>query len=122
MLATLKEGRSLLGGGNALAAKPAELVANEPDKVLAFMRGDLIFVFNFNATRSYEGYGILVPPASDWQHVLDTDEPRFGGQGRIQPGAVYAPALVHDVARNEIVQQIKLYLPARTAIVLKRMV
>ena len=122
MLATLKEGRSLLGGGGALAARPAKLVANEPDKVLAFMRGDLLFVFNFNATQSFEGYGILVPPAHDWQHVLDTDGPRFGGQGRIQPGAVYAPILVHDAARNEIIQQIKLYLPARTATVLRYLV
>ena len=93
-------------------------MANEADKVLAFLRGNLLFVFNFNATRSYEGYGVLVPPAHDWRHVLDTDEPRFGGQGRIQPGAVYAPALVHDDVRNEIIQQIKLYLPARTAMVL----
>ena len=120
MLATLKGGRSLLGGGNALAAKPAELVANEPDKVLAFMRGSLLFVFNFSPTRSYEGYGVIVPPVRSWRHLLDTDEPRFGGQGRVAPGATYAPESVRDAARNEIVQQIKLYLPARTAIVLGR--
>ena len=97
-----------------------KLLANEPDKVLAFLRGDLLFVFNFNPTRSFTDYGILVPPASKWRHLFDTDEARFGGQGRIQAGAVYEPALVHDSNRNELVQQIKLYLPARTATVLKR--
>ena len=97
---------------------PVRLAANEPDKVLAFLRGELIFVFNFNPTRSYEGYGVTVPPASSWRHLLDTDEPRFGGQGRIRHGAVYEPALVR--ACGEIVQQIRLYLPARTALVLKR--
>ena len=94
------------------------LVANEPDKVLAFLRGDRLFVFNFNAERSFEGYGVTVPPASAWRHLLDTDEPRFGGQGRIAAGAEYEPVLVN--ARDEIVQQIRLYLPARTAVVLAR--
>jgi len=100
-----------------MLALPTKLVANEPDKVLAFLRGNLLFVFNFNPTQSFTDYGVLVPPASDWKHLFDTDEPRFGGQGRVQPGAVYAPTLVE--CRGEIVQQIKLYVPARTAIVLK---
>ena len=118
MLGCLKSGRALFGKGGIFSATPAKLVANEPDKVLAYVRGDLVFVFNFNPTRSFTDYGVMVPPGSDWEHLFDTDEPRFGGQGRIQPGAVYAPALVPD--RSELVQQIKLYLPARTAIVLKR--
>ena len=99
-----------------------KLAANEPDKVLAFLRGDLLFAFNFNPTQSFTDYGILVPPASKWRHLFDTDEVRFGGQGRVQAGAVYEPALVHDSNRNELVQQIRLYLPARTAVVLKRVI
>ena len=92
------------------------LVANEPDKVLAFKRGKYLFAFNFNPTKSFEGYGILVPPATEWKHLFDTDEVRFGGQGRIGRGAKYGPALVPW--RDELVQQIRLYLPARTAVVL----
>ena len=88
--------------------------------MLAFVRGSLLFVFNFHPTRSYTDYGILVPPASDWRHLFDTDEPRFGGQGRLCPGFTYAPSLVLDERRRELVQQIRLYLPARTAIVLGR--
>ena len=99
-----------------------KLLANEPDKVLAFVRGDLLFAFNFNPTQSFTDYGILVPPASKWRHLFDTDEVRFGGQGRIQAGAVYEPALVRDSNHNELVQQIRLYLPARTAVVLKRVI
>ena len=116
MLAALKKSRSLFGGG--ASAIPTKLVANEPDKVLAFVRGDLLFVFNFNPVKSFEDYGVIVPPASDWKHAFDTDEPRFEGQGRIMPGMTYSPSLVLD--RGELVQQIKLYLPARTAIVLRR--
>ena len=101
------------------APAAARLVANEPDKVLAFERGGLLFVFNFHPTASYTGYGVLVPPATSWRHLLDTDESRFGGQGRIERGAVYTPELVPD--RGELVQQIRLYLPARTGIVLRRL-
>ena len=109
-----------LGGWRA--SSPVKLAANEPDKVLAFLRGEFVFVFNFNPTRSFTDYGILVPPATKWQHLFDTDEGRFGGQGRIQDGAVYEPSLVHDSNHNELVQQIRLYLPSRTAVVLKRVI
>ena len=95
-----------------------KLVANDPDKVLAFARGDYLLVFNFNPTRSFEDYGVMVPPGTKWKHLFDSDETRFGGQGLIAPGQVYEPALVED--RGELVQQIKLYLPARTVTVLKR--
>ncbi len=94
------------------------LAANEPDKVLAFTRNDLLFVFNFNPTHSFTDYGVLVPPATSWVHVLDTDEVRLGGQGRLTPAVTHAPELVPD--KGELVQQIRLYLPARTALVLKR--
>ena len=99
-----------------MRGEPVELVANEPDKVLAFKRGKYLFAFNFNPTKSFEGYGILVPPATEWKHLFDTDEVRFGGQGRIGRGEKYSPALVPW--RDELVQQIRLYLPARTAVVL----
>ena len=99
-----------------MRGEPVELVANEPDKVLAFKRGKYLFAFNFNPTKSFEGYGILVPPATEWKHLFDTDEVRFGGQGRIGRGEKYGPALVPW--RDELVQQIRLYLPARTAVVL----
>ena len=49
---------------------------------------------------------------------FDTDEERFGGQGRIEGSQRFEPQLVRDGA--EFVQQIRLYLPARTAVVLKR--
>ncbi len=101
-------------------AHPArKLAANEPDKVLAFARGDLLFVFNFHPSASYTDYGVLVPPTTTWAHLLDTDEARFGGQGRVVSGQTYEPRLVRK--DGELIQQIQLYLPARTATVLRRM-
>ena len=94
------------------------LAADEGDKVLAFARGDFLFAFNFHHSASYADYGIMVPPAAKYRHLFDTDEVRFGGQGRIRKGTLHEPYLVP--ARGELVQQIRLYLPSRTAIVLKR--
>lgn len=104
------------------SSSPIRLAANEPDKVLAFLRGDFLFVFNFNPTRSFADYGVLVPPATKWRHLFDTDELRFGGQGRIAADGMYEPELVRDAERNELVQQVRLYLPARTAVVLRRVI
>ena len=104
------------------SSAPMRLVANETDKVLAFLRGDFLFAFNFNPTQSFTDYGVLVPPATRWRHLFDTDEVRFGGQGRIAPGGAYEPALVRDANHNELVHQIRLYLPARTAVVLRRVI
>ena len=107
---------------SALAAdrkrsRPIHLLSNEPDKVLAFIRGDMMFVFNFHPSNSYTDYGVIVPPATRWRHLFDSDEERFGGQGRIAAGQDYEPRLVED--KSELVQQVKLYLPARTVTVLK---
>ena len=121
-----KDGRRKTQDGSKVfglkSSSPIRLAANEPDKVLAFLRGDFLFVFNFNPTRSFTDYGILVPPATKWRHLFDTDELRFGGQGRIAADGMYEPELVRDAERNELVQQVRLYLPARTAVVLRRVI
>ena len=109
-----------LSGTRCFAAQPIPLVRNDPDHVLAFYRGGLVFVFNFDPTRSYSDYGILVPPGGTYRLLFDSDEVRFGGQGRIAAGQEFWPANV--VQGDEIVQQVKLYLPARTALVLRRVI
>ena len=77
-----------------------------------------MFVFNFDPERSYSDYGVLVPPGGIYRLLLDSDEVRFSGQGRIAAGQEFWPENVEQ--GDEIVQQIRLYLPARTALVLKR--
>ena len=55
------------------------------DQVLAFVRRDLLFVFGFHPTRSLTDYGFLCLPGQ-YRLVFDSDDPRFGGHGRLQPG------------------------------------
>lgn len=57
--------------------------ATDFDKVIVAERGDLLFVFNFHVTKDYDGYVIPCPEPGTWHCVLDSDEQRFGGQGRV---------------------------------------
>ena len=50
------------------------------DQILAYMRKDLIFVFNFNPKQSFTDYGFLVP-AGSYEVILNTDNPDYGGNG-----------------------------------------
>ena len=95
-----------------------EIWHNDGDQILAYMRGDLIFVFNFNPTRSFTDYGFLVPTGS-YDVVLNTDSKAFGGNGfaddTISHLTNYDEAYV-----NERKEWLKLYIPARSAVVLKK--
>ena len=107
-----------VSGTECFGGQPIPLARNDPDHVMAFYRGGFVFAFNFDPSRSYSDYGILVPPGGMYRLLLDSDEVRFGGQGRIAAGQEFWTSNV--VADDEIVQQIKIYLPARTALILKR--
>jgi 1,4-alpha-glucan branching enzyme len=91
---------------------------NNPDKVVAYMRGDLLFVFNFNPSVSFTDYGI--PVAGKFRIVLDSDDPLYGGFNRIDRSAVYIS--VKKAERNIINAPLYLYLylPSRTALVFRK--
>jgi 1,4-alpha-glucan branching enzyme len=91
---------------------------NNDDKVIAFTRGELLFVFNFNPTVSFTDYGI--PVKGRFRIVLDTDDPLFGGFDRINRSTVYLS--VRKAERNIINAPLYLYLylPSRTAIVFRK--
>ncbi|MDD5482854.1 MAG: alpha amylase C-terminal domain-containing protein [Kiritimatiellae bacterium] len=83
------------------------------DKVLAFERAGLLFVFNFHPHASYPDYA-LPAFAKEYRLVLDTDAACFGGHGRLTPNQVYF-AGIDQTQRAAI----KAYLPARSALVLR---
>jgi 1,4-alpha-glucan branching enzyme len=85
---------------------------------MAFERGELIFIFNFHSTKSVADYPILVPPGTPYTIALDTDEAQFGGQNRIDRKQIFN--LLPEMRGNERVNIINIYIPCRTAMVLKR--
>ena len=91
---------------------------NDSDQVLAYGRGDLVFVFNFNPVRSFSDYGFLVPKGS-YRTVLDSDSFEFGGYGRVDDNLEHF-TLMDPLYRKQRKEWLKLYLPARSAIVLKK--
>lgn len=88
------------------------------DQVLAYQRGDLLFVYNFHPTHSYTDYGILVQPGK-YKVVLDTDAKVFGGFG-LSDDAVEHFSLYDQQQASHNKEWLKLYLPARSALVLKK--
>jgi len=88
------------------------------DQVLAYQRGDLLFVFNFHPTHSYTDYGILVQPGK-YHVALDTDAKEFGGFG-LSDDTVAHFSLYDQLHASHNKEWLKLYLPARSALVLKK--
>ncbi len=95
-----------------------EIWHNDGDQVLAYMRRDHIFVFNFNPKQSFIGYGFLVPPGT-YEVVLNTDNPAYGGNG-LTDDTVKHFTLPDPLYAKEKKEWLKLYLPARTAVILKK--
>lgn len=95
-----------------------EIWHNDGDQILAFSRGELVFVFNFSPTHSYSDYGFLVPEGS-YNVVLNTDAREFGGFG-------FADDTVEHFTNADPLYEkdhkgwLKLYIPARSAVVLRK--
>jgi 1,4-alpha-glucan branching enzyme len=108
----------LVSGVNNFQQLPIEkLWEKDDDQILAFRRGNLIFVFNFSPDKSFNGYGILAP-AGKYKVVLSTDSPNFGGFGNIDEKVEHLT--INDPLYQPIGKEwLKLYLPARSAQVLR---
>jgi 1,4-alpha-glucan branching enzyme len=108
----------LVAGVNNFQSQPIEkLWEKDDDQVLAFRRGHLIFVFNFSPDKSFNDYGILAP-AGKYKVVLSSDSPSFGGFGNIDEKVEHLT--INDPLYQPIGKEwLKLYLPARSAQVLR---
>jgi len=92
------------------------LCIHEDDKVIAFERNKLIFVFNFHPSASFFDY-MFSAPFGEYEMILNSDEIRFGGKGRLKPDQFHFT--IEEPKNNDKKSLLSLYLPTRTAIVLK---
>ena len=90
---------------------------HEKDKIIAFEKGDLLFIFNFHPYQSFEHYRIGTNWASEHIIILDTDEKRFDGKDRLKHGHSNLFPVKKEKWMNRP-NYIQLYIPSRTAIVL----
>ena len=84
-------------------------------QIIAFYRKGLLFAFNFSPCNSYTDVEISLPAIADYQVALCSDDGKYGGNDLIAHMKYTAQV---DSQGNSAV---KLYLPARTAVVLKEM-
>lgn len=90
---------------------------NNKDKVIAFTRGEFLFVFNFNPSVSFTDYGI--PVGGKFRILFDSDDPDFGGFNRIDRDRTYMSIRKAERYTINVPYYLYLYLPSRTAIVFK---
>ena len=95
-----------------------EIWHNDGDQILAYMRGDLIFVFNFSPNKSFTDYGFIVP-AGSYEVVLNTDAKEFGGNGLADDSVEHFTNFDPLYAKDHK-EWLLLYIPARSAVVLRK--
>ena len=81
------------------------------DKLLVFERAGLVFIFNFHPSNSYADREVWIGPGR-YAVALDSDSREFGGFGRVDPSVQYEASPSGGV---------RLYIPSRSALVLKRL-
>lgn len=88
---------------------------HDDDKVLAFNRGRLMFIFNFHPSKSHTDYPAAAPPGK-YQMIFNSDAPKYGGHSRLENGQVHFT--FQKEISGETMDRLSLYLPTRTGIVL----
>lgn len=94
---------------------PDLLYEHSDDKIIAFKRAGLVFVFNFHATMSHVDYRFKLRPGK-YRMILDSDGRQYGGHGRLRPDQYHFTR--PDSVGSQLQHCISLYLPTRTALVL----
>ena len=108
----------LIGGTKDFQQLPVrKLWDKDDDQVLAYMRGDLVFVFNFSPTQSHVDYPMLAPEG-EYSIMFDSDNARYGGYGNIDESVKHLTEYDGLYATDGL-GWLKLYLPARSAMVLR---
>ena len=89
------------------------LTVRQSDHTASFMHGDFLFVINFSPDKSHSDYEVPAE-AGSYKLALSSDDKNFGGQERIDHNSRFftSPA---DNSHN-----LKVYLPARTGIILQK--
>ena len=103
----------LAKGNDLFRQQMADLMfLDESRKLLAFYRHGLLFAFNFNPSESYTNVLIPVHTNADYTLKLSSDDEQYGGQNLVEH-------MKYTVKKFDDRYFVELYLPARTAVVLK---
>ncbi|KRX56118.1 1,4-alpha-glucan-branching enzyme [Trichinella sp. T9] len=88
---------------------------HDQDKVIAFERANLLFVFNFHVNKSYTDYKIGVNKSGKYKMILDSDAEEFGGHQRLDSSCEWF-TFPHEYANRA--NHLCVYAPSRCCFVL----
>jgi 1,4-alpha-glucan branching enzyme len=108
MVEMAKKNRVISGGDKQLSL-------DNTAKTLVYKKGTAFFAFNFHPVNSYDGFFVPTGEEGQFKVILATDNYNFGGHGRIANAEIYTAEKQSDGRIG-----FKIYLPSRTAIVLKK--
>ena len=98
---------------NMFQQRMADLcLLKEPEKIIAFYRKGLLFAFNFHPANSMTNVLIPVPNNADYTVKMCSDDEKYGGQNLVE-------YMTYPAKEFDGKFYVELYLPARTAVVLK---
>ena len=96
-----------------IGGKETQLSLDNGAKTVVYQKGGGIFAFNFHPTESYDGMWLTMPEEGEYEVILSTDDFCFGGQGRIYHQR-------YTTTEKDGKAGFQLYLPSRTAVMLKK--
>ena len=100
-----------------LNSKSQYIYLCEKDKLIMYEKADLLFIFNFHPSQSFEHYRVGTKWASDHIVLLESDDVIFGGKERLKYGrSNFFP--INKQKWNNRNNYIQLYIPSRTVMVL----
>ena len=103
----------LCKSARVLGSQDRQLLLDNSKKVLAYGKKDAIFAFNFHPENAYQEVFIPLYEPGEYDVVMSTDDFCFGGFGRVYHQR-------YSAFQKEGVWGIQIYLPPRTATVLRK--
>ncbi|MBZ9607625.1 alpha amylase C-terminal domain-containing protein [Clostridium estertheticum] len=115
-----KEMLILLKTYNVLSATDLQnLWTDDKQNMIAFRKGELVFLFNFNPSASFSEYELPTGEMGEYKIIFNSDETIFGGQHRIATDYIYSAKTLRNKGNKP---GIIVYSPSRTVLVLKKVI
>ena len=89
-----------------------QLLMKAPEQTIVFKRKDLMFALNFSPANSLTDVLVPLTEKADYEVAMCTDDEAYGGQGLVKH-------MTYEAKTFENQHFVQLYIPARTAIILK---
>ena len=90
---------------------------DQTNKIISFAKGDLLYLFNFNTTKSDPKFFMHahITGAGNYRAIFSSDDAEFGGLERVSKDYVYQAKEIPEKGTG-----FEVYIPCRTAVVFQR--